>query len=270
MPSETTSAQEIGSVTLENGATDGLSSSELPLSPELNNSSSAALTWKEVLHGEREKDYFKSLIVFIENERRSGKVIYPPNRAIFNALALTPFSSVRVVILGQDPYHGPEQAHGLCFSVQHGIKPPPSLINIFKELQSDLGIPRPSHGCLEHWAEQGVLLLNAVLTVEQGKPGSHAQKGWERFTDRIVAELNSRLEGVVFLLWGAYAQKKGGCIDSARHLVLTAPHPSPFSADRGFFGCKHFSVTNQHLMSRGLAPIDWSVPEELRSVTAAH
>jgi uracil-DNA glycosylase len=260
MVSDNFSAQESQRLPPCNRFSEDGSSAAIAVSAQQTDNSGDALTWKEVLHGEREQEYFKSLITFIENERRDGKVIYPPNNLVFNALALTPFSSVRVVILGQDPYHGPGQAHGLCFSVQRGISAPPSLVNIFKELQSDLGITRPSHGCLEHWAQQGVLLLNAVLTVEQGTPGSHAQRGWERFTDRIVSEINARLESVVFLLWGAYAQKKGSCIDSTRHLVLTAPHPSPFSADRGFFGCKHFSSTNQHLISRGLPPIDWSLP----------
>lgn len=217
-----------------------------------------ALTWREVLHGEKQKRYFSDLIAFIENERASGKVIYPKNDEVFQALSLTEFDAVKLVILGQDPYHGPNQAHGLCFSVPTGIRFPPSLENIYKELKSDIGVERPSSGSLQGWARQGVLLLNSVLTVQSGQAGSHANKGWERFTDRIIAELNDRREAVVFLLWGAYAQKKGSIIDTARHLVLAAPHPSPLSAHRGFFGCRHFSKANAFLLERGIAPIDWS------------
>lgn len=217
-----------------------------------------ALTWREVLHGEKQKRYFSDLIAFIENERASGKVIYPKNDEVFQALSLTEFEAVKLVILGQDPYHGPNQAHGLCFSVPIGIRFPPSLENIYKELKSDLGVERPSSGSLQGWARQGVLLLNSVLTVQSGQAGSHANKGWERFTDRIIAELNERREGLVFLLWGAYAQKKGSIIDTARHTVLVAPHPSPLSAHRGFFGCRHFSQANTSLLQRGITPIDWS------------
>lgn len=217
------------------------------------------LTWKEVLAGERDKEYFRKLMSFIEEQRAAGKVIYPKNSEIFNSMQLTPFEQVKVVIIGQDPYHGPGQAHGLCFSVQKGVTPPPSLINIFKELASDLSLPRPSHGNLEKWARQGVMLLNAVLSVEEGKPGSHANMGWETFTDRVIRELNDRKQGLVFLLWGAYAQKKGEIIDTSRHTVLKAPHPSPFSADRGFFGCKHFSQTNAILRKQGLPEVDWSL-----------
>lgn len=217
------------------------------------------LTWKEVLSGEREEPYFQKLMAFVDSERAAGKIIYPKKTDVFNALASTSFEEVRVVILGQDPYHGPGQAHGLCFSVQPGVTPPPSLINIFKELSNDLGLPMPSHGCLLKWAKQGVLLLNAVLTVEQGKAGSHANMGWERFTDRVVSELNRHRRGLVFVLWGAYAQKKGEMIDRSRHNVLMAPHPSPFSADRGFFGCKHFSQTNAILKKQGLPEVDWSL-----------
>jgi len=168
---------------------------------------------------------------------------------------------VRVVILGQDPYHGPDQAHGLCFSVRPGVRPPPSLVNIFKELETDLGISRPSHGFLEHWAQQGVLLLNSVLTVEMGQAASHQRKGWEEFTDAVVRAVNDRPDPIIFLLWGAYAQKKASFVDTNRHLVLKAPHPSPLSAHNGFLGCRHFSKANSFLQSRGLPPIDWSLPD---------
>ena len=218
---------------------------------------SEELSWKTLLSDEREKDYFKQILAFIEAERTKGKIIYPKNSEIFNALAHTPFERLKVVILGQDPYHGPGQAHGLCFSVRPGVPFPPSLENIFKELKNDLGIGRPSDGSLERWADQGVLLLNAVLSVEQGKPQSHANIGWERFTDRVIKEINDRKDGVVFLLWGAYAQKKGEIIDRARHHVLTAPHPSPLSASRGFFGCRHFSQTNELLKGQGKEEILW-------------
>lgn len=217
------------------------------------------LTWKEVLSGEREQPYFKDLLQFVEEERRKGKTIYPKNSEIFNALTFTPFEEVKVVIIGQDPYHGPNQAHGLCFSVKPPTPPPPSLVNIFSEIQSDLGIKRPSHGCLEKWAKQGVLLLNAVLTVEESKPGSHANTGWERFTDKIIRELDAHREGLVFLLWGAYAIKKGDFVDRSKHVVLTAPHPSPLSAHRGFLGCKHFSKANEELRNRNKEEIDWSL-----------
>lgn len=217
------------------------------------------ITWKEVLQGERDEAYFKELMQFIENERASGKVIFPKNSDIFNSLQFTPFKSVKVVIIGQDPYHGPNQAHGLSFSVQPGIPAPPSLVNIFQEISKDLGIPRPNHGCLEKWARQGVLLLNAVLTVESGKPQSHGGMGWERFTDRIISELNFRKQNLVFLLWGAHAQKKCLTIDQNKHLILRAPHPSPLSASRGFLGCKHFSKANEYLKSCGLGEIDWSL-----------
>ena len=189
-----------------------------------------------------------------------GTTIYPQNSDVFNALACTPFSDVRVVILGQDPYHGPNQAHGLCFSVRPPVPPPPSLVNIFQELKSDLGIERPKHGCLESWARQGVLLLNAVLTVEAEKAGSHAGRGWEKFTDRVIQELNEKRSHLVFLLWGAYAQKKASFVDRSKHLVLEAPHPSPLSAHRGFLGCRHFSKANAYLAANGQAPIDWRLP----------
>ncbi|MFN4895415.1 MAG: uracil-DNA glycosylase [Pseudomonadota bacterium] len=221
------------------------------------------VTWKDILREERAKPYFQDLLSFIEGERAKGKVIYPRNSEVFNALASTPFELVKVVIIGQDPYHGPNQAHGLSFSVQQPVPPPPSLINIFAELERDFQLwaaypkKRPPHGCLESWAKQGVLLLNAVLTVEGGKPGSHANKGWERFTDYVIQQLNQRRRGLVFLLWGNYAQKKAAFVDRSRHLVLEAPHPSPLSAHRGFIGCGHFSKANQYLISHGEAPIEW-------------
>lgn len=219
----------------------------------------APLTWKTLLEKEKEEPYFKEILTFVEKERAAGKTIYPKNSDIFNSLAFTPFENVKVVILGQDPYHGPGQAHGLCFSVREGVPPPPSLINIFKEISQDLGVPLSKSGCLEKWAKQGVLLLNAVLTVEAGLPQSHANKGWERFTDKIVEILNDKCLGLVFLLWGSPAQKKGALIDRTKHTVLSAPHPSPLSANRGFFGCKHFSRTNEVLRELGLAEIDWSL-----------
>lgn len=218
-----------------------------------------SISWKEVLHAEREEPYFIELLAFIERERSQGKIIYPPNAEIFNALHLTSFESVKVVIIGQDPYHGPNQAHGLCFSVKPPTSAPPSLQNIFKELKSDLGIQRPNHGSLVSWAEQGVLLLNSVLTVEAGRPGSHANRGWERFTDRVIRELSQLKHDLVFLLWGAYAEKKAVIVDRSRHTVLSAPHPSPLSASRGFFGSKHFSKANQALLAKGLTPIDWTL-----------
>ena len=221
--------------------------------------SAKVLTWKEVLNGEREQEYFRTLLSFIEAERAAGKIIYPKNSEIFNALSYTPFEEVKVVIIGQDPYHGPNQAHGLCFSVKAPTPPPPSLLNIFKEIKNDLGIKEPIGGNLEIWAKQGVLLLNAVLTVEDGKAGCHANKGWERFTDRIIRELNEKREGLVFLLWGAYAQRKAEFVDRSKHTVLMAPHPSPLSASRGFFGCRHFSQANAVLRKLGRGEIDWSL-----------
>ena len=216
--------------------------------------------WKARLAGEFEAPYLQQLRAFLVAERQAGKVLHPAASNLFAALDATPFEQVKVVILGQDPYHGPGQAHGLCFSVLPGTPPPPSLQNIFAELQRDLGIARPDHGCLLPWARQGVLLLNAVLSVEQGCAGSHQGRGWERFTDRIVQCLSDEREGLVFLLWGSHAQAKGRAIDGRRHLVLKAPHPSPLSAHRGFIGCGHFSAANAHLQARGLAPIDWSLP----------
>ena len=201
-----------------------------------------------------------ALADFLRAEKRAGKVIYPPGPQIFAALDSTPFDAVKVVILGQDPYHGPGQAHGLCFSVRAGVPAPPSLDNIFKEIQRDLGIARPDHGCLLPWAQQGVLLLNSVLTVERGLAGSHAGKGWEGFTDACIDALNRERENLVFLLWGSYAQAKGKLIDRQRHLVLKAPHPSPLSAHRGFIGCGHFSRANEYLRDRGGRPVDWRLP----------
>jgi len=234
---------------------------DMPVTTQLDifSSSPDELNWKTLLKDEKEKDYFRDILSFIEKERAAGKVIYPRNSDIFNAIAYTPFSELKVVIIGQDPYHGPGQAHGLCFSVKPGTAFPPSLINIFRELQNDLGMETPLSGCLEKWARQGVLLLNAILTVEEGKPQSHSKLGWERFTDRIIEEINNRKNGVVFLLWGAFAQKKGEIIDKKRHYVLHAPHPSPLSANRGFFGCKHFSKCNEILKGQGERPIDWTL-----------
>lgn len=217
-------------------------------------------SWLSHLEGEFSQDYMRNLRRFLQAEKQRGKQIYPPGELIFNALNTTPFEQVRVVILGQDPYHGPGQAHGLCFSVRPGVDVPPSLVNIFKEIQADVGISPPGHGYLQSWAEQGVLLLNAVLTVERFKAGSHQGKGWERFTDKVVSELNEKREHLVFLLWGSYAQKKGQFIDRDRHLVLQAPHPSPLSAHRGFLGCRHFSQANAYLVKTGQDPIDWSLP----------
>lgn len=223
-------------------------------------------SWLAMLESEFEQPYMKALRSFLVKEKSTGVQIYPPGEQIFNALNTTPFEQVRVVILGQDPYHGPNQAHGLCFSVQPGVRIPPSLQNIYKELRDDLGVPVPAHGCLTHWAEQGVLLLNAVLTVQAGKANSHQNKGWERFTDRVIKLLNDRRQNLVFMLWGSYAQRKGDVIDRQRHLVLQAPHPSPLSAYRGFFGCRHFSQANQYLQQHGLQPVEWQLPpvERLR------
>ncbi len=203
----------------------------------------------------------QSLRSFLISERQAGHVVYPPGDEIFAALNAVPLSQVRVVILGQDPYHGPDQAHGLCFSVRRGQRPPPSLQNIFAELKTDLGLPRPPHGELTAWTQQGVLLLNSVLSVRAGEAASHQGQGWERFTDKVISVLNTEREGLVFLLWGGYAQRKGRIIDSRRHHVLTAAHPSPLAANRGgWFGCRHFSQANAWLVSRGEAPIDWSLP----------
>lgn len=200
---------------------------------------------------------------FLLERKATGAEIYPPGGLIFNALNSTPPSSVRVVILGQDPYHGPGQAHGLCFSVRSGIRVPPSLVNVFKELHDDIGFVMPGHGCLQPWADQGVLLLNAVLTVERGRAGAHQGKGWENFTDRVVEIVNGGVRPVVFMLWGSQAQRKGAGIDRSRHLVLTAPHPSPLSAHRGFFGCRHFSRANSWLADQGMEPVDWRLPKAM-------
>ncbi|MCG8672279.1 MAG: uracil-DNA glycosylase [Pseudomonadales bacterium] len=218
-------------------------------------------SWKKRLLPEFEKDYMESLKAFLVAEKKAGKVIYPRGDEYFNAFNLTPFEQVKVVILGQDPYHGPGQAHGLCFSVQPQVPFPPSLRNIFKEIQDELGLPIPNHGCLTHWAQQGVLLLNAVLTVEQSKAAAHQGKGWETFTDAVIHKVNNELENVVFLLWGSYAQKKGNFIDQSKHCVLKSPHPSPLSAHRGFFGNGHFKKCNDYLESKGISPIDWRVPD---------
>lgn len=214
-------------------------------------------SWKAHLLTEFEKPYMHGLRDFLERERASRKRIFPRGSEFFAALNACPFEMVKVVILGQDPYHGTGQAHGLCFSVRRGIEIPPSLVNIFKELRDDLGLEPPAHGDLSAWAAQGVLLLNATLSVESGKAGSHQGKGWEEFTDAIIDHLNREREGLAFVLWGSYAQKKGARIDGRRHLVLRGPHPSPLSAHRGFFGCRHFSKINTYLVDQGKSPIDW-------------
>jgi uracil-DNA glycosylase len=216
-------------------------------------------SWKEVLQEEFTKTYFKQAVTFLKVEKSQHKTIYPPGNLIFNAFNQTPFHKVKVVILGQDPYHGPGQAHGLSFSVPKGVKPPPSLMNILKELQSDIGLPTPVSGDLTPWAKQGVLLLNAVLTVRQGEPAAHAKIGWTEFTNAVIQKISNEKTGVVFLLWGKYAQEKQELIDETKHFVLKAAHPSPFSADKGFFGCKHFSKTNELLAKQGLNPIDWAI-----------
>ena len=218
-------------------------------------------SWKTRLLQEFSQPYMQELGAFLRREAKAGKVIYPRGGDIFAAFNQTPFAKVKVVILGQDPYHGLKQAHGLCFSVPPGVEIPPSLANIFKELKTDLGIEPAGHGNLQSWAKQGVLLLNATLSVEGGKAGSHQNKGWERFTDAVIAELNRERKGLVFVLWGNYAQKKGAFIDSGKHLVLQGPHPSPLSAHRGFFGCKHFSQINKYLSAQGSSPINWRLPE---------
>jgi uracil-DNA glycosylase len=212
--------------------------------------------WKSKLTQEFEKEYFTKLSEFVKEEYRVN-TIYPPGSLIFNAFNLCPFENVKAVIIGQDPYHGPGQAHGLCFSVREGVTFPPSLINIFKEIESDLGIKRPTNGNLERWAAQGVLLLNATLTVRAHQAGSHQKKGWEQFTDSVITTLNSEKKNIVFFLWGAYAQKKGESIDRSKHLVLESVHPSPLSASRGFFGNHHFSKCNEYLLAHVMGPIDW-------------
>ncbi len=216
--------------------------------------------WKSALAEEFAKPYMAALGTFLREQQAQGRQIFPKGSEYFRALDLTPLDSVRVVILGQDPYHGPGQAHGLCFSVRPDVRIPPSLVNIYKELEADLGIPRARHGFLEHWAQQGVLLLNSVLTVEMAQAASHQGRGWEQFTDQIIRLVNDRAEPVVFLLWGAYAQKKAAFVDASRHLVLKAAHPSPLSAHNGFHGCRHFSHANAFLEAQGRTPIDWALP----------
>ena len=216
--------------------------------------------WQAWLAEEFVQDYMLQLKAFLQQEKAQHTVIYPHSANWFHALEATPLSQVKVVILGQDPYHQPGQAHGLCFSVKPGVATPPSLLNIYKELKNDLGIEPAQHGYLENWARQGVLLLNAVLTVAHGKANSHQGKGWEQFTDKIISLMNQQLDNVVFILWGSYAKKKGAAIDTQRHLVLKAPHPSPLSAHRGFFGCSHFSQANQYLSAHGKSVIDWQLP----------
>lgn len=224
-------------------------------------------SWRGPLGPEFDQPYMQGLKDFLLAERAAGQRIFPKGGEYFRALDLTPLGQVRVVILGQDPYHGLGQAHGLCFSVKPGTRIPPSLVNIYKEMKTDLGIEPARHGFLEHWAKQGVLLLNSVLTVRMGQAASHRERGWERFTDAVIAEVNRQRSPVVFMLWGSYAQKKAAQIDSidkgGRHLVLKAPHPSPLSAHNGFFGCRHFSKANAFLESRGLPPIDWALPAEV-------
>jgi uracil-DNA glycosylase len=215
--------------------------------------------WKAHLGAEFEKPYMAELREFLKAEKEQRKVIFPPTADVFNAFNHAAPADVKVVILGQDPYHGPGQAHGLCFSVQDGVPVPPSLLNIYKEIETDLGIPRPKHGNLAAWAAQGVFLLNATLTVEQGNAGAHQGKGWETFTDKAISVINEQSDNVVFMLWGAYAQKKGAIIDASRHLVLKGPHPSPLSAYRGFLGCQHFSQANRYLQERGRVPIEWEL-----------
>ena len=225
-------------------------------------------SWKARVGDYLQRDEMQALAAFLRQRKAAGAHVFPPGPELFAAFDATPFDATRVVILGQDPYHGPGQAHGLCFSVRPGVPVPPSLQNVYKEIERDLGIPRPDHGCLLPWARQGVLLLNAVMSVEAGHAGAHAGKGWEGFTDHVVETLDREREGLVFLLWGSYAQKKGAMIDRQRHRVLKAPHPSPLSAHRGFLGCGHFSAANQYLARRGQAPIDWSLPP-LASLSAA-
>ncbi|BFM16798.1 uracil-DNA glycosylase [Maricurvus nonylphenolicus] len=217
-------------------------------------------SWLQHLGNEFEQPYMQNLGQFLRDEKAQGKTVYPPGADIFNSFNTTPFDQVKVVILGQDPYHGPGQAHGLCFSVLPDVRFPPSLLNIFKEINRDLGLPIPDHGCLQSWAEQGVLLLNATLTVEAANAGSHQGRGWEEFTDRAVQALNEQRDGLVFMLWGSYAQKKGRFIDTNRHCVLKSPHPSPLSAHRGFLGNGHFSQANAYLANRGVAAVDWALP----------
>jgi uracil-DNA glycosylase len=216
-------------------------------------------SWKTALKPEFAKTYFQNIVTFLKTERMANRTIYPPGSLIFNAFNTTPFENVKVVILGQDPYHGAGQAHGLCFSVSNGVPPPPSLVNIFKELSSDVGVPIPDHGNLTKWAEQGVLLLNASLTVRAAEPMSHSQIGWAEFTDNVIKKISEEKEHVVFILWGKFAGAKQVLIDETKHLVLKAAHPSPLSAYAGFFGCRHFSKANEYLMKNGRDPINWAL-----------
>ena len=227
----------------------------------INNKQTLESSWLTLLKDEFEQDYMQTLRSFLQQQLQQGKNIYPASQHYFSALNLTPFEQVKVVILGQDPYHGIGQAHGFCFSVPPQIKIPPSLVNIYKELETDLNIDRATHGCLVNWATQGVLLLNSVLTVEEGRAASHQAKGWEQFTDKIIALINDQAEQVVFILWGNYAQQKGRFIHRSKHLVLTAPHPSPLSAYRGFFGTQPFSQTNRYLIEHGKTPIEWMLSD---------
>ncbi len=215
-------------------------------------------SWKNVLKDEFEKNYFYEVVTFLKTEKALNKIIYPPGSQIFHAFDATPFDKVKIVLLGQDPYHGKGQAHGLAFSVPFGIKPPPSLINIFKELKSDIGMPIPNHGNLENWAGQGVFLLNAALTVREAEPNSHAKIGWHEFTNRVIQKVSDLKKNVVFLLWGKFAQEKQELVDETKHLVLKAAHPSPYSADR-FYGCRHFSKANENLIQNKIDPVDWSL-----------
>lgn len=215
--------------------------------------------WKKLLKKEFEQPYFEQMALHLKTEKQQGKIIYPPGAFIFNAFNSTPIDQVKVVILGQDPYHGAGQAHGLCFSVQTGVPPPPSLINIFKELNEDLGVAIPSHGNLSAWATQGVFLLNASLTVRAGEPMSHSKIGWAQFTDNVIKKISTEKTDVVFLLWGKFAQEKKVLIDESKHCILKAAHPSPLSAHAGFFGCRHFSKTNEYLVSKGIDPVNWSL-----------
>jgi uracil-DNA glycosylase len=220
-------------------------------------------SWKHVLGPEFQNPYMSELRRFLVAEKEAGKRIFPKGSEYFRALDLTPLDEVKVVILGQDPYHGFGQAHGLCFSVQPGVRIPPSLVNIYKEMETDLGISPAKHGFLEHWARQGVLLLNSVLTVEEARAAAHQGKGWERFTDAVIRAVNDECDGVVFMLWGSYAQKKAAFVDQTKHLVLKAPHPSPLSAHNGFFGSRHFSKANAYLIAQGREPVDWQLPDHV-------
>jgi uracil-DNA glycosylase len=217
-------------------------------------------SWKEQLEPEFTKPYFQQIVLHLRTEKAAGKTIYPPGSLIFNAFNKTPFNEVKVVLIGQDPYHGPGQAMGLSFSVPKGVVPPPSLVNIYKELKQDIGMEIPKHGDLTQWAEQGVLLLNAALTVRANEPNSHAQIGWHNFTNAVISKISAERNGIAFLVWGKFAQEKQALVDETKHNVLKAAHPSPFSANNGFFGCKHFSKTNTYLAKQGLQPVDWSLP----------